>query len=287
VDIVVVTVRVPDHIKIVMAAIEAGKDIYCEWPLGRTLEEAERMALAAKRAKIRTIVGLQALGSPVVRQAAKAARAGALGRIISARMFAPSVGWWPAAPQAYAYLNDKNNGATLLTIPGGHTLAPMEAILGRFQTVQAQTAIHYPKVRILETQQLVDRNCADHLSVLGTHANGCVSTIEIPGNRPADAEFLFEVTGSDGELRITGRDGGGFQTADLTIETKIPLDTADSPVAPGLRGVPANVAELYAMLAKAIDGGTVEVADFSHAVGVHRLLDAIERAADSGRRQTL
>ncbi len=287
VDIVVVTVRVPDHRKIVMAAIEAGKDIFCEWPLGRTLEEAEEMAAAAERAKVRTIVGLQALGSPIVRRAAEVVQSGVLGQITSARMSAPSVGWGPAAPQSYAYLNDKANGATLLTIPGGHTLAPMEVILGKFKTVLAQTSIHYPKVRILGTDQTVDRNCADHLSVLGTHANGCVSTIEIPGNRPADAEFLFEVTGSKGELRVTGKDGGGFQTADLTVESKVAFNPPEPPVALGLRGVPANVAELYATFAKAIDGEPMTVADFSYAVRVHRLLNAIELAATSGQRQAL
>src|SRR5215217_5748719 len=33
VDLVSVAVRVPYHHEIVMAAIAAGKDIYCEWPL--------------------------------------------------------------------------------------------------------------------------------------------------------------------------------------------------------------------------------------------------------------
>ena len=35
VDLVTVSVKVPDHYQPVMAAIEAGKHVYCEWPLGR------------------------------------------------------------------------------------------------------------------------------------------------------------------------------------------------------------------------------------------------------------
>ena len=35
VDLVTVTVKVPDHYRPVMAAIDAGKHVYCEWPLGR------------------------------------------------------------------------------------------------------------------------------------------------------------------------------------------------------------------------------------------------------------
>src|SRR5580700_7638355 len=44
VDIVVVTVKVPPHFKIVKTAIDAGKHVYCEWPLGNGLDEAEEMA---------------------------------------------------------------------------------------------------------------------------------------------------------------------------------------------------------------------------------------------------
>ena len=49
VDLVTVSVKVPDHYLPVMAAIEAGKHVYCEWPLGRNTDEAVRMLDAAKR----------------------------------------------------------------------------------------------------------------------------------------------------------------------------------------------------------------------------------------------
>ena len=49
VDLVAVSVKVPDHYVSVMAAIDAGKHVYCEWPLGRNTEEAVRMLEAAKR----------------------------------------------------------------------------------------------------------------------------------------------------------------------------------------------------------------------------------------------
>ena len=49
VDLVAVSVKVPDHYLPVMAAIEAGKHVYCEWPLGRNTDEAARMRDAANR----------------------------------------------------------------------------------------------------------------------------------------------------------------------------------------------------------------------------------------------
>src|ERR1700737_874923 len=49
VDLVTVSVKVPDHYRPVMAAIEAGKHVYCEWPLGRDPGEAAQMLAAAAR----------------------------------------------------------------------------------------------------------------------------------------------------------------------------------------------------------------------------------------------
>lgn len=49
VDLVTVSVKVPDHYLPVMAAIETGKHVYCEWPLGRNTDEAIRMHDAATR----------------------------------------------------------------------------------------------------------------------------------------------------------------------------------------------------------------------------------------------
>src|SRR5439155_12654528 len=57
VDLVTVSVKVPDHCVPVMAAIEAGKHVYCEWPLGRNTSEAARMLDAAQRAGICHAVG--------------------------------------------------------------------------------------------------------------------------------------------------------------------------------------------------------------------------------------
>src|ERR1700694_2969119 len=49
IELVTVSVKVPDHLRPVMAAIAAGKHVYCEWPLGRDTAEAVQMRDAAER----------------------------------------------------------------------------------------------------------------------------------------------------------------------------------------------------------------------------------------------
>ena len=66
IDRVSVTVKVPEHRALVLAALEAGKHVYCEWPLGRDVAEAEEMARAVRPVS-HVAIGFQALshgGSP-------------------------------------------------------------------------------------------------------------------------------------------------------------------------------------------------------------------------------
>ena len=64
VDLVVIAVKVPHHYKLVKAAIDAGKMIYCEWPLGNGTSEAQELARMAASKGLRTFTGLQSLSLP-------------------------------------------------------------------------------------------------------------------------------------------------------------------------------------------------------------------------------
>src|SRR6266478_4385705 len=82
VDLVTVSVKVPDHYPTVMAAVDAGKHVYCEWPLGRNTDEAARMRDAANRKGIRHAVGLQGQVSPAVKYTKDLIAEGYVGRVL-------------------------------------------------------------------------------------------------------------------------------------------------------------------------------------------------------------
>ena len=69
IDLITISVRVPAHRELVLAALEAGKPVYCEAPLGRTVAEAEEMARAV--GSLHTAIGLQGRLNPAVRRAAR------------------------------------------------------------------------------------------------------------------------------------------------------------------------------------------------------------------------
>ena len=64
VEAALVAVRVPAHYVLTKNALEAGKHVYCEWPLGKTTQEAEELAVLARKMKVHTMVGLQRRASP-------------------------------------------------------------------------------------------------------------------------------------------------------------------------------------------------------------------------------
>jgi predicted dehydrogenase len=130
VDIISICVKVPEHRDILLAA---GKHIYCEWPLGRNIQEAEELATTAERAGVHVTIGLQARLSPVARRARQLVQDGAIGRPLSARILSTSPVTGAEQPSVYAYLNDPQYGATLSTILGGHTLDLAISVAGRLQ----------------------------------------------------------------------------------------------------------------------------------------------------------
>ena len=67
-DLVVVAVNAPQHKLAAMPIIEAGKDIFVEWPVGKSLQETLEIAEAAKKKGIRSMVGAQGRQTPTIRK---------------------------------------------------------------------------------------------------------------------------------------------------------------------------------------------------------------------------
>src|SRR5437764_11266669 len=91
IDVVAVTVKVPRHRELVSAALAAGKAVYCEWPLGRDLDEARAMAALAAERGVRTGVGLQGRRAPAIEFVKELLDDGYLGEVVSTTMVVLSV----------------------------------------------------------------------------------------------------------------------------------------------------------------------------------------------------
>ena len=140
VDLVVVTVKVPHHLELVTAALNAGKHVYCEWPLGNGLAEAEQMAALAKAKGVVGAVGLQACAAPSFNYVRDLIAEGYVGTVLSTTLVGSGMNWGAFIDRPNAYTADNANGASLLTIPFGHTLDAVAMCLGEFTSLNAVLA---------------------------------------------------------------------------------------------------------------------------------------------------
>jgi predicted dehydrogenase len=123
IDVVTVTVKVPHHRQLVSAALAAGKAVYCEWPLGRDLDDARAMAALAAEQGVRTAAGLQARQAPAVEFVQELLGNGYAGEVLSTTMVGLSVPGGVVG-QPNAYMLDQPTGPTCSPSPPGTAWTP-------------------------------------------------------------------------------------------------------------------------------------------------------------------
>jgi predicted dehydrogenase len=179
IDLISISVKVPAHRELVLAALNAGKALYCEAHLGRTVAESEEIASAV--GSLHTAIGLQGRLNPAVRRAAQLISSGKIGRPLNARIVSSNGGFGPELPSSYDYFNKTFSGANLLTISAGHTLDLVEAVLGEIVEVDTRTEILWPTVKLTDTGGKSVRETADHVDILGKTRSGAVFAADISG----------------------------------------------------------------------------------------------------------
>src|SRR3954466_11193189 len=153
VDVVAVTVRVPYHLELATAALGAGKAVYCEWPLGNGLNEAETLAALARKKGVLAVAGLQARSAPSVAYVHDLIKQGYVGEVLSTTLIGSGMGWGPTVDPFNAYLNDKKNGATMLSIALGHAADALCHCLGEVRELSATMTRRRTTFTIAETDE--------------------------------------------------------------------------------------------------------------------------------------
>jgi predicted dehydrogenase len=290
VDLVVVTVRVPAHLELVGAAIEAGKDVFCEWPLALDLDEAETMRDAAAAANVRGFVGLQARSLPLLRFLADYVAAGEIGEVLSTTIVGSGDRWGAEVPAEVLYLVDRELGATMLTIPIGHSLDGIFSVLGEPAELAAVTAVRRPTVAVGGSDETTPMTAEDQIAIIGRLESGAVLSLHYRGGRSAGTNFLWEIEGTKGTVVLEGGSGHlQYGKATLTVGPagggeRRPLTVPASYEAPGLDRdtLPYAVGQAYARLRDDLTGATATMPTFDDAVARHRTLAAIESSARTG-----
>ena len=289
VDLVAVVVRVPWHKDLVMAAMRAGKPVFCEWPLGANLAEAEEMADYAREHSLRTLVGLQGRNDPAVAYARDLVASGHIGEVLTANLSIVNQASYERAA-GRLWQREHKNGANTLTIAGGHGIDAMCAILGEFAEVSAHSVTRVKEWKDTDADQMVPVDAPDAIMVAGRLQSGAEVSVHVAAVPVSPTGSRLEIYGREGNLVVvsngalstgpnklfgaTGRDA----VTEMTIPDQYVLVPEGTPA-----GSPRNVAQAYAAYADVFEAGKPFVADFDLAVTRHRLIDAIERSSRDGR----
>jgi predicted dehydrogenase len=293
VDVVVIAVKVPYHLELAIAALNAGKAVYCEWPLGNGLKEAETLAGLARKKGILAVAGLQARSAPSVNYVRDLIKQGYVGEVLSTSLLGSGMSWGPTEEPFNAYMNDKKNGATMLSIPLGHTADALVYCLGEIRELSATMAQRRKTFTIVGTNESQPMTADDQIGVTGLLEGGAVFSIHYRGGVSRGTNLLWEINGTQGDLQLTAA-GGLVEIFEMTIRggkgAQSSLEVLPVPRQyqwAAAQGPGTNVAQAYAHFARDYREGTHLCPTFEDALTRHRMLNAIETAAATGQRQTL
>jgi predicted dehydrogenase len=225
-DIDVVDICVPncEHFKILSAAAEAGKHIFCEKPLAMTVAEGQRIVAAAERAGVKTQINFNFRFFPAITRARQLIEAGFLGRVFSFRgCFYRSSYISPEKPLSWRLRKDVAGGGALFDL-GSHVLDVLYFLLGDFESVQATVETLIKERPVAPGSQEKGPVDVDDLVLMQARmADGAPGTIEISRmGTGATNDLRVEIFGDKGAIRFNSEDPSFLEVFD-TRDPEKPL----------------------------------------------------------------
>ena len=287
VDVVSVVVRVPFHHEMTVAALNAGKHVFTEWPLGASLAEAEEMADLARAKGVRTLAGMQRRCSPLYLRLKELIEEGYIGDVVSCHLRLMGTGGTSRTSDR-TWMGDAAKGANTMTISFGHAIDALSLCVGEITEVSGVVSTQVERWLVSDTDSYVDVTSPDNVLVSGRLASGAVLSAHAASQPAFGSGQRLEIYGREGTLvvendsRLLGGKAGDASLDELPIPDRLTWVPEDVP-----QGPPLNVAQMYRRLGEAIRSGEKATPDFDDAVALHKLIDAIKRASDQGARQGL
>ncbi|UKV13168.1 Gfo/Idh/MocA family oxidoreductase [Thalassospiraceae bacterium SW-3-3] len=201
VDIVSITTPNMLHFDMALAAIAAGKHVYCEKPLALTLDQAREMRDAARKAGVKTMVGYNYIKNPAFTHACKLVREGVIGDIVHFRGWVdedyqanPELPWTWRSTIADAGLGALGDlGCHLVSMTYG-LVGPIDSLIADMQTVHETRPLADGAGRA----KVENEDTATALVRFANGAQGSISTSRSAWGRKN--RLAWEVHGTKGML---------------------------------------------------------------------------------------
>lgn len=295
VDFVIVLTPAPHHEEGIRAAIAAGKDVYCEWPLTPSKALSQELMALAQKNGVRHIVGLQRRLGPDYRYVRDLLRDGYIGELRSVRLHSSVESFQKARTASLYYTIPEENFSSVLSIYGGHYFDAIFTMLGHPNSINALTVNQFKEVTLIETGEVLKHTTADQIVLSGQFDNGAVLSVHIEAGKRNNYGMQLDLTGSTGDLKISNTTsfGNAFNVIEGAQGDSQPLKVLPIPEmynwlpASGLGGSQLELANLYAAYARDVNDGTSLAPTFADALVMHELMERIEESNRRGARIAL
>lgn len=202
IDLVAIATPNMLHAPIAIAALEAGKAVYCEKPLATTIAESEAMTAAAAASGLPTAVGFTYLYNPMIVLARELIAGGEIGEVTAFRgIHAEDFMASADAPFNWRCEPDQAGGA--LADIGSHIIAMARHLVGDIAVVSGRLHTAYPTRR---DAQGTDRAVTvdDQMDAVIEFASGATGTLAASWIASGHKMGLaFEVSGTRGSIAFT------------------------------------------------------------------------------------
>lgn len=202
VEVVLNLTRPYQHFDVTKAALEAGKHVYSEKPLGADFEEGKKLVALAKEK------GLMLGGAPDtflgagIQSCRELIDKGVIGKPIAAACFMICHGHetWHPDPEFYY----KRGGGPMMDM-GPYYVTALVNLLGGIKSVTGITRSFFPK-RVITSEphcgEIIDVEAPTHLTGMLEFDNGAIGTIITTFDVHYKSQARFEVYGTEGTMLV-------------------------------------------------------------------------------------
>lgn len=296
IDVIDITTPNDKHPDIALAAIAAGKHVYCEKPMANTAHEAKQMRDAAEAAGVVTLVGFNYLCSPIQAYARQLIESGALGEIFHFRgMFDNDYMVGPEFPFTWRTDAAVAGRGGALGDMASHVLSLAHYLVGEVTDVCGTRQILHKERKTAAgvTRQVENDDLAQFVCQFENGASGYIEASRIGTGRKL--YLAYEIQGTKGSLLFDQErmnELSYYKQSDDPAERGYKRILA-APEHPdyaaffGLQGNPLGYNDLKIIearrLIESVALGKRWIADFNFGYRVDRVVDAVLTSVDEGR----
>ncbi|UNK79810.1 Gfo/Idh/MocA family oxidoreductase [Sphingopyxis granuli] len=202
IDLVAIATPNRLHAPIAIAALEAGKAVYCEKPLATTIAESEAMTAAAAASGLPTAVGFTYLYNPMIVLARELIAGGEIGEVTAFRGI-HAEDFMASADASFNWRCEPDQAGGALADIGSHIIAMARHLVGDIAVVSGRLHTAYPTRR---DAQGTDRAVTvdDQMDAVIEFASGATGTLAASWIASGHKMGLaFEVSGTRGSIAFT------------------------------------------------------------------------------------